>query len=78
MVFALEYRQVTRFLTPRYLLLYSIVPLAAIVVTMTNDWHGLIWNSFRYSLTETNSLIYGHGPGYYVLIAYDYVIVLLA
>jgi len=37
----------------------------------------LIWNSFRYSLTETNSLIYGHGPGYYVLIAYDYVIVLL-
>ena len=77
MVFTLEYRQMTRFLTPRYLLLYSVVPLAAIVVTMTNDWHGLIWNSFRYSLTESNSLIYGHGPGFYVLIAYDYAIVLL-
>ena len=77
MVFTLEYRQITRFLTPRYLLLYSIVPLAALIVTMTNDWHGLIWNSFKYSLTEPNSLIYGHGPGFYVLIAYDYAIVLV-
>jgi diguanylate cyclase (GGDEF)-like protein len=77
MIFTLEYRQMTRFLTPRYLLLYSVIPLMAIVVTMTNDWHGLIWNSFSYSLTEPNSLIYGHGTGYYVLIAYDYAIVLL-
>ncbi len=77
MIFTLEYRQMTRFLTPRYLLLYSVIPLAAIIVTMTNDWHGLIWNSFQYSLTEPNSLIYGHGPGFYVLIAYDYAIVLL-
>jgi diguanylate cyclase (GGDEF)-like protein/PAS domain S-box-containing protein len=77
MVFTLEFRQLTRFLTPRYLLLYSVIPLAALAVTMTNDWHGLIWNSFTLSLTEPNSLIYGHGVGYYVLIGYDYAIVLL-
>ena len=77
MIFTLEYRQMTRFLTPRYLLLYFVIPLAAMVVTVTNDWHGLIWNSFNYSLTEPNTLIYGHGPGYYVLVAYDYAIVLL-
>ena len=54
MIFTLEYRQMRRFLTSRYLLLYSVIPLAALVVTMTNDWHGLIWNSFSYSLTEPN------------------------
>ena len=77
MIFTLEYRQMTRFLTSRFLLLYSVVPMAAIIVTVTNDWHGLIWNSFTYSLTEPNLLIYGHGIGYYVLIAHDYAIVLL-
>jgi len=77
MIFTLEYRQMTRFLTSRFLLLYSMVPLAVIIITMTNDWHGLIWNSFSYSLTEPNLLIYGHGIGYYGLVAYDYAIVLL-
>jgi len=77
MIFTLEYRQLRRFLTSRYLLLYFAIPMLAIVVTMTNDWHGLMWNSFHYSLTEPNSLIYGHGSGYYVLVAYNYLIVLL-
>ena len=77
MIFTLEFRQITRFLSPRYLLLYSVIPLAAIIVTVTNDWHGLIWNSFTYSPTEPNSIIYGHGSGFYVLIAYDYMLVLL-
>ena len=77
MIFTLEYRQMARFLTPRYLLLYSVIPLTAIIVTMTNDWHGLIWNSFKYSLTEPNTLNYGHGPGYFVLVAYDYATVFL-
>jgi len=77
MIFTLEYRQMARFLKPRYLLFYFVIPLTALIVTATNDSHGLIWNSFTYSLTEQNTLIYGHGPGYYVLIAYDYVVVLL-
>jgi len=77
MIFTLEFRQMTRFLTLRYRLLYFVIPLAAMIVTVTNDWHGLIWNSFTYSLTEQNTLIYGHGTGYYLLVAYDYVIVLL-
>ena len=77
MVFTLEYLQLTRFLTRRYLLLYSVIPLAALIVTITNDWHGLIWNSFQASTTMPNTLIYGHGIGYYVLIAYDYAVVVI-
>jgi diguanylate cyclase (GGDEF)-like protein/PAS domain S-box-containing protein len=76
MIFSLEYCQMARFLAPRYRLLYFIIPFTAILITATNDWHGLIWNNITYSLTEPNTLIYGHGIGYYVLIAYDYAIVL--
>ncbi|HVM71534.1 MAG TPA: histidine kinase N-terminal 7TM domain-containing protein [Anaerolineales bacterium] len=77
MIFTLEYCQITRFLTRRFLLIYSVIPVVAVIATFTNDWHGLIWNSFTLSQTEPNSLIYGHGVGYYLLIAYDYAIVLL-
>jgi diguanylate cyclase (GGDEF)-like protein len=77
MIFTLEYYQITRFLSRRYLLLYSIVPLVIFVMVMTNDWHGLIWNSFTPSPTFPNSIIYGHGIGFYVLVAYDYAVVLI-
>ena len=78
MIFTLEYLQMNRFLTRRYLLAYFVLPLAALVVTWTNERHGLIWNNFTTDPAVPNSLIYGHGTGYYVLIAYDYVIVLIA
>ncbi len=77
MIFTLEYRQVTRFLTPRYLILYSIVPLAALAATMTNELHGLIWNSYTYQSNSLNTVIYGHGIGFFVLIAYDYLVLLV-
>jgi diguanylate cyclase (GGDEF)-like protein len=78
MVFTFGYRQMTRFLSRRYFLLYSVIPLSALILALTNDWHSLIWNSFTPSLTEPNTIIYGHGAGYYALIAYDYVVVLIA
>ena len=77
MLFTLEYRQMTRFLTPRFLILYLVIPLAALVVTFTNDLHGLIWNSVISSPGEPNTLIYGHGVAFYMLIAYDYMLILL-
>jgi diguanylate cyclase (GGDEF)-like protein len=77
MIFTLKYCQLNRFLSRRFLLLYSIVPLGIFAMVVTNDWHGLIWNSFTPSLTLPNSIIYGHGIGFYVLIAYDYAVVLI-
>ena len=78
MIFSLEYHQVTRFLSRRFFLLYSIIPLVAFALVITNDWHGLIWNRFTHSLTEPNTIIYGHGAGFYVLIGYDFAVVLIA
>ena len=75
LVFALEYSQKTRWLKPVFLVLLSVVPLTIFVLTTTNELHGLIWTSFTPSLTQPNVVIYGHGIGYYILIAYDYLIV---
>ncbi len=77
MVFTLEYNQIQRFLTRGYLLSYSIVPLVAFFMALTNEWHKLIWNSFTPGPSGTNAMIYGHGAGYYILIAYDYAVVLI-
>ncbi|MEW6094325.1 MAG: histidine kinase N-terminal 7TM domain-containing protein [Chloroflexota bacterium] len=76
LIFTLEYRQLSRFLSPRYLILYSVIPLAALVTTMTNELHGLIWQGFTPGPAGSNTIIYEHGPGFFVLISYDYLIVM--
>jgi diguanylate cyclase (GGDEF)-like protein len=77
MIFTLEYRQMARFLSRRYLLLYSVIPLVAFALAVTNDRHGLIWNSIRSSPIVPNMLIYSHGTGFYFLMVYDYLVVLI-
>ncbi len=62
----------------RNLILLSIFPIAALIVTLTNEYHGLIWKSFIVSSVEPNTILYGHGIGYYILFAYDYVLVLVS
>jgi diguanylate cyclase (GGDEF)-like protein/PAS domain S-box-containing protein len=74
LIFALDFSRKTRWLTPVYLILLSIVPIASFIVTATNDWHHLIWTSITPNPIQPNDFIYGHGIGYYILIAYDYII----
>ncbi len=75
LIFALAYGKKTRWLKPVYLVLLSIVPLIGLYVAATNELHGLIWTSFTPNPTLPNVLIYGHGIGFFILIAYDYLIV---
>jgi diguanylate cyclase (GGDEF)-like protein/PAS domain S-box-containing protein len=75
LVFALKYSQRTRWLQPAYLVLLSIVPFVGFSITATNELHGLIWKTFTPYPSQPNVLIYGHGIGYYFLIAYDYLII---
>ena len=74
LIFTLEYSQQAAWLGRRRMILLSIVPMAALIITWTNEYHGLIWNSFTVSPGAANSIIYGHGAGYYVLIAYNYLL----
>lgn len=75
LVFALVYSQKTRWLKPIYLVLLSIVPIAGFIITTTNQWHGLIWSGFTPHPTLPNILVYGHGIGFHILVAYNYLII---
>ncbi len=75
MLFALEYCHKTRWLKPVYLSLLSIVPITGFILAATNEWHRLFWPSFTPNPTLPNNLIYGHGIGFFILIAYDYLVI---
>jgi diguanylate cyclase (GGDEF)-like protein/PAS domain S-box-containing protein len=78
LIFTLAYLQMKRFLAWQYLLASAVIPLSALIVAWTNEKHGLIWNNFTTSQTQPNTLIYGHGTGFYVFMAYNYALVLIA
>ncbi|MBE0672517.1 MAG: PAS domain-containing protein [Anaerolineales bacterium] len=44
---------------------FWVIPISNILLAWTNDWHGLLWKSFTGSDFGNNTLIFGHGPGYY-------------
>ena len=76
LAFVLEYIQRYRWRTIRNVFLLSVVPLVALGLTMTNEWHQLIWSGFSPSPITPNVFLYGHGPGFFILAGYDYLLVL--
>ena len=74
-VFALEYGQKARWVKPIYLVLLSIFPIIGFIAAVTNESHGLIWTGFTPLPSQSNTLIYEHGIGYFILIAYDYLMI---
>jgi diguanylate cyclase (GGDEF)-like protein len=77
-IFSLDYSLRMGWPKPRHLLFLSILPVLALILTFTNEYHSLIWRSFTPSLTEPNTLIYGHGIGYYLLYGYNYLLAIAA
>jgi len=65
-MFALTYAGYEDWLKKRLVKAYFwILPISNILLAWTNDWHGLLWKSFTRSDFGNNTLIFGHGPGYY-------------
>jgi diguanylate cyclase (GGDEF)-like protein/PAS domain S-box-containing protein len=77
LIFTLEFTHQTRWIKKGNLLLLFIVPLIGFIGAATN-WHKLIWTSFTPLLDQPNSIIYGHGVGYFVLLAYNYLVISVA
>jgi diguanylate cyclase (GGDEF)-like protein/PAS domain S-box-containing protein len=73
--FAIDFCQQTRWLTWRNFILFSVFPLAAWVVSLTNEKTHLIWKNFTPIPTTPATFIYVHGIGFYAIVAYDYFLV---
>ena len=74
-LFALQYSGRGKRITPLTSVLLSIVPAITILLAATNEAHGLIWVSFSPGPEGTNSLIYHHGPAFWIAIAYIFILV---
>ena len=54
-----------------------LLPLAVILLAMTNEWHGLIWRDiYRDMIAVDGRVIYVHGPAVWVFAIYSYVLLL--
>ncbi len=66
-------------LGPASRLLLWVVPVVTIALAFTNGSHGLVWNSFSVDPSPRRNLVYyGHGPWYWVSLAYYVGLVLWA
>lgn len=75
LLFGLEFNQLNRWITPRNIVLLSLVPSVTLGLAITNEWHGLIWTSFTPSPAGNNLIVYGHGPWFWVgMVGYSYLL----
>jgi diguanylate cyclase (GGDEF)-like protein len=73
-LFALRYTQNDKWLKPWLIALLFLPGILTIGLAFTNQWHHLIWTGFDPGPSGSNSLIYEHGPWFWVeiLIIYAY------
>lgn len=78
LLFALEYNHMDKRITRKNIFFLFIIPIITLVLTLTNEWHGLIWSSFSPSPAGDNLTIFGHGIFFWIgAVAYSYLIMLV-
>lgn len=74
LMFALDYNRKEKWLTRRNIALWFLIPALAIILAFTNELHGLLWPQVTPSSSAPGaSLIYAHGPAFWVIFVYDYI-----
>jgi PAS domain S-box-containing protein len=77
-LFTLSYTDYGKWLKDTFIGLLMIVPIIILILVLTNGWHGLIWPTITASTSQAGSIIiYGHGLGFYVNVAYSYILMSL-
>lgn len=73
--FVLAYSGFERLLVKRNVLLVWIIPVITLLIALTNRWHGWNWPSYAMIQHPSgNYMYYEHGPSFWVLTAYSYML----
>jgi len=78
LLFALNYTQDDKWLKPWLVALFFLPAFLTVGLAFTNQWHHLIWTGFTPGPAGSNSLIYEHGPWFWVEILIIYAILFYA
>jgi PAS domain S-box-containing protein len=74
LMFALNYSRNDKWLTWRNISLLMIIPAITLIAAFTNDFHGLLWPGITPSSGLPGaSLLYEHGPAFWLIIIFNYV-----
>ena len=78
LIVGLQYTNRGKWLTRRNLIGLSIVPVCTLILTWTNDWHGLIWkDTYIKDAGPFSVLGVTHGPAFWAGVAYSYVLLVV-
>jgi hypothetical protein len=78
LLFVLRYTRRDSWLTPRRIQLLWIVPILALLLVFTNEWHGLIWPSVELAPWVAElGVKYEHGPAFWAAALYTYALMLI-
>ena len=70
---ALSYAGYQRWLKPRFILLFSLIPIASTLLAWTNEYHLLIWREIWLDIRGGVALLnLRYGPFFYAYLAYNY------
>ncbi|NEW85107.1 MAG: PAS domain-containing protein [Mariniphaga sp.] len=79
LIFVLRFTGKDKYISPKYLLLFFIVPIITFALTITNEHHNLIWTGFSAISDQSNLMEYYHGIGFWIgYIAYTYLMLFLS
>ncbi|MFA7135619.1 MAG: histidine kinase N-terminal 7TM domain-containing protein [Bacteroidales bacterium] len=79
LLFVLRFVGNDKLLRKKPILLFSIVPVTVYILTLTNEYHHLIWNGYSEISPKTNLMEYYHGVGFWIgNVAYSYFLFVLA
>ena len=76
LLFATHYARADRDINKRQIVLLSIVPCLVFLAAATNSLHHLLWPEITID-PATNLAAYGHGPVFWVLVAYSYTLIVV-
>lgn len=69
--FSLEFTGQGHRVTRRLMILLSIIPIVAVLITFTNQWHHLNWSKTVW-MADLNMVFYERGPWFWVQVTYIY------
>jgi PAS domain S-box-containing protein len=79
LIFVLRFTGMDKLISRRNILLLFVIPLATLVLAITNDKHNLIWLGYSEVSGKTNLMEYFHGIWFWLgYIAYSYLLMLLS
>jgi diguanylate cyclase (GGDEF)-like protein/PAS domain S-box-containing protein len=78
LLFCLSYTGQDQWFKRRFLALFWGIPLVALVLAATNEWHGLIWSHVYLSrIGSIPDIIYEHGPFFWIMAIYSYLLLVV-